>query len=340
MDLYPLLLRPIYMEKPWGGRALQGLGRTLPGGADTRVGESWEVADLASTSPSGAGGAAVRSAVENGPLAGWTLTELVERHGDALLGGLPTSSAGGFPLLVKYLDAHENLSVQVHPSPEYAARHPGAHVKSEAWYVVHAEPGAAIYRGVRPGTSRAAFERALRDGEVDELLVRVPARPGSCHVLPSGTCHALGRGILVAEVQTPSDTTFRLYDWGRRGRELHVEAALEAMSFAPDDGSPPEAPAVREPSGGTTRALMRCAHFGIDEWRGDAGHERHVALGRPEVWMVIEGSLDIASGADGVVTVPGGRTVVLPASLGRVEARMTETVLMLRVTLGGGSAEV
>ena len=140
--LYPLTFTPIYKEKVWGGRQLATqLGRVLPGDEHTPIGESWELADLTQSSASGGGGGQERSVVANGPLAGCSLHEVIQRYGSRLLGRLHTTETGGFPLLAKFLDARENLSVQVHPTAQYVRSHADAHVKSEAWYVVHAEPG-------------------------------------------------------------------------------------------------------------------------------------------------------------------------------------------------------
>lgn len=335
MTLYPLLLEPIYKEKVWGGRRLERLGRSLPGGADTLVGESWEVADLAATAVSGGGGGAARSVVANGPLRGRTLGALLADDAGAVLGRARPAVGGGFPLLVKYLDARESLSVQVHPSAEYAARHPDAHLKSEAWYVVAAEPGAVIYKGVVAGKGRADFEAAIGAGTVSALLGRVPAVAGDCHYLPSGTCHALGAGVLVAEVQTPSDTTFRVFDWDRRDRELHIAAALECIDFGPASGGAHE-PRTRTSEGGTgTRALVRCEHFHMDEWTDARGALRVLDLDGPEVWMVVEGEVEARSSpaVHEPVRIPAGRTALLPAALGRVEATSVVRSVVLRVRI-------
>jgi mannose-6-phosphate isomerase len=181
---------------------------------------------------------------------------------------------GGFPLLVKFLDAREHLSVQVHPSPEYARAHPDAHLKTECWYVMEAEPGSVIYKGVKPGVTRERFEAALRAGRgegVVELLDAVPAVVGDCHNLPSGTVHALGAGVLVAEVQTPSDTTFRVYDWaaeyGRAGRELHIERALACIDFRPAE------PGARAPAGAGVTRLVTTEFYSVDEVVGAHGVE-------------------------------------------------------------------
>ncbi len=144
LPIYPLTFEPIYKEKVWGGRTLEKLGRTLPGGPDILIGESWELADLAQTSVSGGGGGAERSVIANGPLAGRTFSQVIHDAGPAMLGDLPLTQDHGFPILLKFLDARQHLSVQVHPSPAYAKEHEDAFLKSEAWYVLDADPGAVI----------------------------------------------------------------------------------------------------------------------------------------------------------------------------------------------------
>ncbi|MEM6855529.1 MAG: type I phosphomannose isomerase catalytic subunit, partial [Planctomycetota bacterium] len=143
--LYPLKFSPIYKEKVWGGRTLEGLGRTLPS-PEAMVGESWELVDLATTSASGGGGGSERSTITNGPLAGQTLAQVIADYGRHVMGDLSLSDDGGFPILLKYLDANQHLSVQVHPSPEYAAAHDDEFLKSESWYIVAAKPDAVIYK--------------------------------------------------------------------------------------------------------------------------------------------------------------------------------------------------
>ena len=310
--LYPLKLAPIYKEKVWGGRALAARGRDLPGDGDTPVGESWELADLAVTS-TGGGGGSERSAVANGPLAGRTLHELVATHGSALLGDLPLTAAGGFPVLLKYLDANANLSVQVHPSPAWAAAHADAHLKSEAWYIVDAAPGAVIYKGLIDGVTPDALRAALRqntDAAVVPLLRAVPVQPGDCHYLVSGTCHALGAGVLVAEVQTPSDTTYRVYDWGRTGRELHVEPALACIDFDPPTG---EGELNAKVDDRLTR-LVECEHFRIDRVTAEANTVDAHTHNQPAAWMILEGRLTLDGGGQSVNAGPCD-TVLLPPNV-------------------------
>ncbi len=228
---YPFVTVPILKEKPWGGTRLSAYGKQAGPGA--RTGESWEVADLApdvAGTPDGE-----RSPIANGALAGCTIADAVAAWGVELLGDGAAAPTGGFPLLVKLLDAGEPLSVQVHPDAAYASTHPGTHAKSESWYVVDADEGAVLYLGLAVGVDAAALAAACDSGEVEDVLHAVPARPGDLHHVAAGTVHALGGGVLVAEVQTPSDTTFRLYDWHHRldrpRREMHLSQAIEAIAW-------------------------------------------------------------------------------------------------------------
>ncbi|MDX2194660.1 MAG: type I phosphomannose isomerase catalytic subunit [Gemmatimonadales bacterium] len=309
MTAPPLPLLPILLDKVWGGDALRQVGHAVAPGA--RVGEAWLAADLVSTSASGAGGGAVISTVGGGPWAGRTLRDVMAKDAAALLGASAPAPGGGFPLLVKLLDAREHLSVQVHPSPSYASAHPEAHVKHEAWLVLHAEPGAQLFVGLREGVSPADVAAAVTAGTLPSLLRAIRAVPGECHLLPSGTVHALGAGIVVAEVQTPSDTTFRLYDWtteyARPPRALHVEASLESLVTA----APPAPVAL---GAGVTR-LATTAAFTLDG-RRTTGPTRLDPSSHMTVLLGIggEGTWD---GDDGVALALGeGCALVLPAGAG------------------------
>jgi mannose-6-phosphate isomerase len=329
--LYPLKFEPIYQEKVWGGRALEKLGRSLPGDGQRPIGESWELADLNATAASGGGGDAARSVVRNGPLAGETLHDLLAARGRELCGGLPLNEAGAFPLLVKFLDARQNLSVQVHPSPVYAREHPEAHIKHEAWYVVDAEPGAVIYKGVQEGVTADQFREALESGRLEPLLLEEPVQPGQCHYLPSGTCHALGAGVVVAEVQTPSDTTFRVYDWGRTGRELHVEEALASMHLRPPETEAYELNASVKGKRHVIRRLVRCPYFGIDRYDAPAAFEERLQPGEPTIWMWLSGQARL-EGPDGPTDLGPGETVLLPANLQDTALRVVGAAQWLEVT--------
>jgi mannose-6-phosphate isomerase len=325
--LAPLRLEPILLEKVWGGRRLSRWGKALPPGL--LIGESWEVADLDETDPAGAGGGARSSIVAEGPLAGRSIREVMRLWGEDLMGAerasLAPGSGGrsqdsqgaGLPLLVKLLDAREHLSVQVHPSATYAASHPGASLKSECWYVLEAEPRAVIYKGLKSGIAPEELRARIAAGAIVESLVAEPARPGDLHHLPSGTIHALGAGVLVAEVQTPSDTTFRVYDWsaeyGRSGRELHVEQALACVDFGP---APDAVRLTRDAEAGR---LLRTEHFTIDEAIVAPGDELIVgADGALGIVICIDGEGVIASGRLVFNEVPlaRGDVLLLPAALG------------------------
>jgi mannose-6-phosphate isomerase len=336
---YPLLLKPILKEKVWGGRRLAALGKPLP--ATVNIGESWELADLAHTSPGGGGGAAEHSVILNGGMAGKTLRDAVKDWGPMLLANTKPTPDGGFPLLVKFLDARQNLSVQVHPSPAYLEAHPTekAHLKTEAWYILDAEPNSVLYKGVKPGVSPAAFAKHVEQQTVVDDLIAVPAVPGEIHNLPSGTLHALGAGVLVAEIQTPSDTTFRVYDWekelGRKGRELHLQQALECISFAKEDAPPPAASLPKDQAQGR---LLITDYFTIDEARGTKNGI--IAGGLTPactILIMLAGKASLVSGTGQFDPSPmaAGMTVVLPAALAhRCFLRLAAPTKLLRVTVG------
>jgi mannose-6-phosphate isomerase len=317
MALYPLKFRPRFVEKMWGGRKLHTvLGKPLP--ADKPIGESWELYDF----PPGVVDASsdwVSVEIANGPHAGRTLHQLIEDFGDAVHGEVPLLSPHGqFPILIKFLDARENLSVQVHPDASYAAAHPEAHLKSEAWYVVQNDAGAKLYKGLVPGATRAMFAAALEQGTVEALLRTIEVKPGQCFYLPSGTVHALGEGVLVAEVQTPSDTTFRVFDFNRvdpataKPRALHIEQALQCINFGPEPASPP-----RSHVGGyftTVTRLVTSPYFKLEKVRMTEGVEEPVPYDQPVVWIMLEGEAEIrVSGVKAPVRFTRGETVLLPA---------------------------
>jgi mannose-6-phosphate isomerase len=318
--LYPLLFKPKFVEKIWGGRKIETvLGKPLPAGA--QVGESWELFDFP---PGVVDGSKdwVSAAVANGPLAGRSLHALVTEYGPALLGRVPLAKQGQFPILIKYLDAREDLSVQVHPPQAYADANPGAHLKSEAWYVLQNDPGARLLKGLAPHTNRERFASAIGSGEVESHINVIPVKPGDCHYLPSGTVHALGAGILVAEVQTPSDTTFRVFDFNRvdvstgKTRALHVDQAMACIDFdgtATDDGGPRNH--VAGPHTTVTR-LVDCPYFRLEKVRMSEGVEQAVPYRDPVVWMVLDGQAEVRVGGHAVPTrVHKGDTLLLPAGL-------------------------
>jgi mannose-6-phosphate isomerase len=325
---YPLLFEPLLKPKVWGGRWLERLGKSLP--ADTQIGESWEVSDLSADVT-----AFGRSVIANGDWGGRTLHEALADHGEAIMGAAPLTEEGGFPLLVKYLDARENLSVQVHPSESYIERHPEAFLKSEAWYVVDAAPDAVIYKGLKGSLTLETLRRHIEDGTIVDDLIPVPVRPGDCHYLPSGTCHALGAGVLVAEIQTPSDTTFRLFDWGRSSRDLHLDEAMACIDLdrpAPPEPPPPLPPITRD--GITTTPILTTEHFTIEQIDTVGCQEFPVVTnGTPEIWMILAGLVGIQTSGIGTVDVPAGTTTLVPAAVSDAVAVAVDRSRVLRITL-------
>ncbi|HVP10356.1 MAG TPA: type I phosphomannose isomerase catalytic subunit, partial [Phycisphaerae bacterium] len=260
MEPCPLIFEPIYKPKIWGGRRLAALlDKHLPPGE--LIGESWECADLE----------AGQSVVARGPAKGRTLHQLIEEWGPMLMGHVLLID-DRFPLLIKFLDAQQVLSIQVHPDAERARQLGGAvRAKDEAWYVLEAAPGAVIYRGLRPGVTVESLAAAL--AEPDSLVDRVqtiPVKAGDSYYLPAGATHALGAGVVVAEIQTPSDVTYRLYDWGRTrpagDAGMHVEEALACIRTDLDLGPFERRSHVTSVFNTVTR-LITCPSFIIEKVR-------------------------------------------------------------------------
>lgn len=253
--LPPLVFTPIYRRYIWGGRRFAvAFGRPLPAGED--YAESWELVDRGGD----------QSVVRAGPLAGTTLGEIVRGRGVELFGHAPPPA---FPLLFKFLDANRVLSVQVHPDDGRAIRlDPPDRGKTEAWYVVAAEPESRIYAGLREGIDQSMLAAAIRAGTCEEVLHWFTPAAGDCIFIPAGTVHAIGAGLLVAEIQQSSDVTYRLFDWNRTGpdgrpRPLHVEAGVEAVTRLGPVG--PVSPGATSDAAG--RRLVDCEFFGLDEVR-------------------------------------------------------------------------
>jgi mannose-6-phosphate isomerase len=281
------------------------LGKPLPPGDD--FAESWEISDHGTD----------QSTVEFGPLAKTTLHELVSVHGHALLGRHHPQPC--FPLLLKFLDACKTLSVQVHPDDARAARlDPPDAGKTEAWLVVEALPGSKIYAGLKPGVDRDRLAAAIREGTCEQCLNAFAASPGDSVLVSAGTVHAIGAGLLVAEIQQSSDTTYRLFDWNRVGpdgrqRTLHVEQGLAAVDFARGPVMPQHPQATDRPQ---VSRLVECDKFVWDRW----DFNTPMSVGgddRCHILTVLQGAVQIA-GDPANSPLPHGETAMLPASLGQV----------------------
>lgn len=332
--VYPLLCKPVLKKKIWGGRKLEEhYGLDIPYGE--KMGEAWLVSDL----PEGS------SVVTNGPMAGKTLSEVTQEWGEAMIGsawvGKPTQ--GRFPLLVKILDAQDNLSVQVHPSEKDCRDHFPEHFsKDETWIVVHADPGALLLNGFKPGTTHELFEELCEKGTVLECVRSVEASPGQVMRIAPGTVHALCSGVMVLEIQEPSDSTFRIYDYDRLGedglpRSLHVDAARTVLDF--EHSSPAEINVHRKPvSWGRYEVLVDCSAYRIERAQFEKPHSWNVYPSSAQVFIVLGGDL-LLKAAGHELELKRGDAVVLPATLGEVEV-IPLSAHTLCVAAGAGNVSI
>ena len=295
--MYPLKFRPIYKQRIWGGQKLREVfGKDLP--PDQLIGESWELSDLPQD----------KSIIANGELKGQTLISAINRYPVEITG--EPYFEGPFPLLIKFLDAHDFLSVQVHPDEQTVERLGQGQPKTECWYIISVEPDAVIYKGLKKGVTKSQFAEAIEKGNVADLLVRLPVEAGQCHFLPAGTAHAIGPGLVIAEIQLPSDTTYRVFDWNRvdqtgRPRELHIEQALESIHF---NMSEDELPVT------TIGRLLNCRYFIIDKGHQAKSCEVLLSPGEIRVLIILTGSGTIL-GTDGYnVEFKAGECLLIPAA--------------------------
>jgi len=315
MALYPLLLNPALHVKVWGGRRLESImGKTLP--TDEPYGESWEMHDTAM--------------VMNGPLAGQSLGEVLAQYGPDLVGP-DHDPAEGLPLLAKILDADDWLSVQVHPDDEQARELEGQpRGKTEAWYVLDGEPGAKIVIGVQPGTTPEQMAAAIESNTLENLLVYAEVGPGDVLFVRAGTIHALGSGLLIYEIQQSSDTTYRLYDWGRLGldgkpREMHIEKGKRVANL---NTLPEIIHTAQNPA--QVVEIVDSPFFVTRLYQLNDAVGTHVDLDtggtRFHILTCIDGLVSVSAGAI-QIELAKGRTALIPASVGAYTLEGTGRVL-------------
>ena len=320
--VYPLIFEPVLKDYIWGGRNLEKLGRTLPPG---KTAESWEIAAHED-------GTAV---VTNGHFSGKLLTEIHQELGLDLIG---TNNAWAqerqkFPLLIKLLDANQPLSVQVHPNDDYALKHEGNELgKTEMWVVLQADPEAAIILGVKLGTTPSNFRQGILDGNLEQYLHQVPVKAGDVVCVPAGSLHAILGGLIIAEIQQNSNTTYRVYDWNRVGvdgkaRPLHIDKALDVINFAQVEQGLCQPTVIHEGDGIIRYELCRNRYFVTERVEMEA---RAVFNGRCdgttlEIWGVIAGEVAING-----VELTAVRFTLLPAALGDFTVTATNKTSLLR----------
>ncbi|TLS51387.1 class I mannose-6-phosphate isomerase [Paenibacillus antri] len=314
---YPLKFVPEFKERVWGARELERFGFDLPAG---NIGEGWMIGEH----PNGT------TAVADGALAGVRLDELRERFGAEWLGARGISAkTGRFPLLIKLLDCSDDLSVQVHPNDDYERLGAGELGKTEMWYVLDAKPGAKIIYGLREGVDRETLAAAIDQGRILDCLHEVEAKPGDTFYIPAGTVHALGAGVLVAEIQQNSDTTYRLYDYNRPGldgkpRELHIEDSLNVIAY---DGAGASYGKTELPADNAWLPLAASPYFTVEKGRASGEWALSTSADSFQILIVCEGDGAIRW-AGGEAPLRPGDCFLLPANLG--DYKLTGGLTVLR----------
>ncbi|MBN2589543.1 MAG: hypothetical protein JXA96_06760 [Sedimentisphaerales bacterium] len=297
MRLYPLKFEPIYKQRIWGGQKLRYIfGKDLPEGQ--KIGESWELADLPND----------KTVIANGELAGKTLAEVIKEYTNEIIG--PGRYPGPFPLLIKLLDAQDVLSLQVHPDEQACKRLGEGEPKTECWYIIYAEPDSYIYKGLKKDVTKSQFEEAIANGSVAEFLTKVSVEAGQCHFLPAGTPHAIGPGLLIAEIQLPSDTTYRIFDWNRidengNSRQLHMEQSMESIHFDISEN---------EPGVTTIGRLVDCEYFTVDKGHQAKNCEVLLSSGEMKIIIVLSGYGTITAQEVDAVEFKAGDCLLIPAA--------------------------
>lgn len=306
-----LIFKPIYQERVWGGRALESfLRRKLPGSAP--IGESWELVDRPEA----------QSVVANGPWAGGSLREVITANAATIMGPAWPKERP-FPILVKWLDCRERLSLQVHPPASIAARL-GGEPKTENWYIARAEPSAAVLAGLKPGVDAARFRAALKDNTAESLVHRLPTVAGDSLLIHSGVMHAIDGGNFILEIQQNSDTTYRVYDWGRLGldgkpRAMHVEQSMASL-----EANTADTPRMVR-TADKVSVLAECREFRITRHRLARGERLAFAAGQQaRILSVVEGNL----ATDGVTLRVGDNVLLAYAGAYEFTAGQEAVVLV------------
>ncbi len=320
--LYPFSMQPAFDPRPWGTLDLSPIYPNHK--FDEKIGEAWLTGDACK--------------VANGPLKGKSLADLSSQFGQELVGDAAPDPKR-FPLLLKFLFPHEKLSVQVHPDNEAARRVGQPWGKTECWYVAHARPGAQIALGLKPGITVEQFEIAIREKRAEELLNWINVYSGEMIYVAGGTVHTLGPGSIVVETQQQSDTTYRLYDYGRP-RELHLKEGLAAIKLGVNSGKVVR-PAPSALNGSTNRRapLISAPYFMVDMFELKQPHQFDTSSGTGkhsvQILVAVEGCAIVESQGTEPVTLARGDAVVVPAAVGEFRVRPQWSVEFLKASVPG-----
>lgn len=309
--LYPIKFEHIYKDKIWGGNRFADLLNRHDGNSNT-CGESWEISAVQDNI----------SIVANGFLKGNSLQEIIEVYMDELVGQKVYEKFGiEFPLLIKFLDSNDVLSVQVHPNDEVAKERHKAYGKTEMWYVLNADKDGNLIVGFEHNSSQKEFAKAIEDQKVPELLHSEIVKKGDVFFLPAGRVHAIGKGLLIAEIQQTSDITYRIFDWNRvdskgNPRELHLDLAMDVIDYeAKDDYKTHYTAKLNE-----TAKLVSCPYFQTNLMKFDCPAVKdYYAIDSFVIYMCLEGSATINFGGTYEEQISKGETVLIPASLHQIQ---------------------
>ena len=319
-DLYPLLMQPLFDPRPWGARDLSPI---YPRHFDEKIGESWLTGD--------------HCKIQNGALAGKSLAEVALRFKRELVGDA-ASDESRFPLLAKFLFPHEKLSVQVHPDDDDARAIGQPWGKTECWYVAHATPEAKIGLGLKPGTTRAQFEKSIHENRAEELLNWIKVAAGDLIYVAGGTVHTLGPGAIIVETQQQSDTTFRLYDYGRP-RELHLKDGLRVIKEQVASGKVrPQVLSKAGMNGNRVLPLVESPYFSVERFELQGAHDFDFAgdgKSSPQILVTVEGSAALEAAGNEPLTFNKGDAVVVPASIQQFRVQPEGEVQFLRSYVPG-----
>ncbi|MFF2888989.1 type I phosphomannose isomerase catalytic subunit [Paenibacillus sp. NPDC057967] len=317
---YPLQFKAEMKERIWGGRALEGFGLELPPGA---IGEGWMISDH----PNGI------TRVENGPLKGLGLDQIREKYGCEWFGTRGSAAGNGrFPLLIKLLDCNDDLSVQVHPVDDYEGLPKGESGKTEMWYILEAKPGAKIIYGLKEHIDAQAMATAIEEDRIMDTLHEVSVKAGDAFYIPAGTVHALCSGVVVAEIQQNSDTTYRLYDYDRPGldgkpRELHIKDSLQVIAYHDVGASRMD---TSDLQAGHWLTIAESPYFHVEKGLIRDSEAANTSIESFIILMIAEGEGHLRWG-DGELPARTGDCFLLPATLGRYELSGSLTVLRCSV---------
>lgn len=323
-SMYPLKFIPIVHEKIWGGDKLEKIFQKDPNGL-ANIGESWELSGHPSDP----------SVVMNGYFAGKNLIELVETYKGEIVGEkVYEKYNNNFPLLFKFIDANQDLSIQVHPNDEVAMQRHQSFGKTEMWYVLHAEPAAYLTIGFNQEVNKASYLKALNEGKIETLLQKVMVKTGDVFFIPAGMVHAIGKDVMVAEIQESSDITYRIYDYNRkdsqgRERELHTKEAIDVIDFSVAD----KAQVTYQPTLNQSVNLVSCPYFQTNLLSLDKPKEYTDKTNDSFiVYMCIEGGVEVFGGSSSVI-IEKGETVMIPATLKSYKIIPLETTKLLEVMI-------